>query len=200
MKNDGFIGNINRINDIINIYNIDEVIFCAKDIPAQKIIDKMSELSATETEFKIAPPESLSIIGSQSINTSGDIYIIELDSISKLNNKRSKRFLDIVISLLFLPLYPVLLFVMKRPFGFLKNIFLVLSGRKSWVGYDREHTSDMQILPKIKPGVLTPSDVIKNTEISPDTYERLNLLYARDYKVINDLNIIWKGFRKLGRQ
>ena len=198
-KNDGFIGNIDQINDIINIYNIDEVIFCAKDIPAQKIIDKMSELSTTETEFKIAPPESLSIIGSQSINTSGDIYIIELDSISKANNRRSKRFLDIVVSLLFLPLYPVLLFTIKKPVGFLKNILLVLFGRKSWVGYDREHTSNLQVLPKIRKGILTPSDVIKDKNISADTFERLNLLYARDYKIINDLNIIWKGFRNLGR-
>ena len=199
-ENDGFIGNINQIDDIINIYKIDEVIFCAKDIPAQTIIDKMSELTNSETEFKIAPPESLSIIGSQSINTSGDIYIIELDSISKVNNRRSKRFFDIVVSLLFLPLYPVLLFAMKKPLGFFKNIFLVLFGRKSWVGYDREHASNLQVLPKIKQGILTPSDVLKDKNISSETSERLNLLYARDYKIINDLNIIRKGFRKLGRQ
>jgi len=198
-NNAGFIGNINQINDIISIYNIDEVIFCAKDIPAQKIIDKMSELSDTETEFKIAPPESLSIIGSQSINTSGDIYIIELDSISKANNRRSKRFLDIVVSLVLLPFYPVLLFAVRKPVGFLKDIFLVLVGKKSWVGYDRAHTSDKQILPEIRSGVLNPADVIKDANISTDTSERLNLLYARDYKVINDLNIIWKGFRNLGR-
>lgn len=199
LNNDGFIGNIDQINDIINIYKIDEVIFCAKDIPARKIIDKMSEFSATETEFKIAPPESLSIIGSQSINTSGDIYIIELDSISKTNNRRSKRFLDIVVSLLFLPLSPFLIFIMKRPFGFVKNIFFVLFGRLSWVGYDKTHAKDLNMLPGIRPGVLFPADVIKDKNITSDTAERLNLLYARDYKIINDLNIIWKGFRDLGR-
>ncbi|MBC8487299.1 MAG: glycosyltransferase [Bacteroidetes bacterium] len=115
-KNAGFIGTLGQIKDIINIYKIDEVIFCAKDLPAQKIIDKMSELNISQVELKIAPPESLSIIGSQSINTSGDIYIIELDSITKVNNKRSKRFLDIVISTILLIISPLAIVVMKNPF------------------------------------------------------------------------------------
>jgi len=198
-KNVGFIGNLGQIKDIINIYKIDEVIFCAKDLPAQKIIDKMSELNISQVEFKIAPPESLSIIGSQSINTSGDIYIIELDSITKVNNKRSKRFLDIVISTVLLIISPLAIVVMKNPLGFLKNIFLIIFGKESWVGYRFTETSENHKLPEIKKGVLNPTDVLKNKSISYDTIDRLNLLYARDYKVLNDLNIILKGFRSLGR-
>jgi len=60
----GFIGNLEQIKDIIIIHKIDEVIFCAKDVPAQVIIDKMSELKDAQVDYKIAPPESLSIIGS----------------------------------------------------------------------------------------------------------------------------------------
>jgi len=198
-KNAGFIGNLGQIKDIINIYKIDEVIFCAKDMPAQKIIDKMSELNISQVEFKIAPPESLSIIGSQSINTSGDIYIIELDSITKVNNKRSKRFLDIVVSTILLIISPLAIVVMKNPFGFVRNIFTVIFAGKSWVGYRFTETSENHKLPEIKKGVLNPTDVLKNKNISYDTIDRLNLLYARDYKVLNDLNIILKGFRKLGR-
>jgi lipopolysaccharide/colanic/teichoic acid biosynthesis glycosyltransferase len=88
---------------------------------------------------------------------------------------------------------------MKRPFGVVKNTFLVLFGRLSWVGYDKTYTNDLDMLPGIRPGVLFPADVIKDKNITSDTSERLNLLYARDYKIINDLNIIWKGFRDLGR-
>ena len=198
-KEKGYIGSIAQIKDIINIYKVDEVIFCAKDLPSQIIIDKMSELNVSQVEFKIAPPESLSIIGSQSIKTSGDIFILELDSITKSNNKRTKRFFDLTISVVLLPLSPLLVFFQKRPQGLFSNLFQVIIAKKSWVGYRFTDVDAQHKLPKIKSGVLNPTDVLKSKNISPETIERLNLLYARDYKVINDLNILIKGFSELGR-
>lgn len=198
-RDDGYIGNISQVKDILNIYKIDEVIFCAKDIPAQQIIDIMSILNSQQLDFKIAPPESLSIIGSQSINTSGDAYIIELDSINKVNNRRSKRFLDLMVSSVLLVTIPLGLFVVKQPFGFFINIFSVMFGVKTWVGYKSTLSSSDVSLPKLKKSVLNPSDALKNKNITTDTMDRLNLLYARDYKIVNDLNVIWKAFRRLGR-
>ena len=196
---EGIIGSIHQIKDIINIYRIDEVIFCARDIAAQIIIDKMAELNVSQVDFKIAPPESLSIIGSQSISTLGDIYIIDLDSISKVNNRRNKRFIDILFSLLFIPTLPVSIFVVKSPIHFAINIAKVFFGIKTWVGYKKTGHSEEHRLPKIRPGILNPTDALKGTNMSSDTIDRLNLLYARDYKVMNDLNILVKGFRMLGR-
>lgn len=196
---DGFIGNLSQIKDIINIYNIDEVIFCARDIPAHKIIDIMSGMKSDQLDFKIAPPESMSIIGSQSINTSGDAYIIELDSVNNVHNQRSKRFLDMLVSVGLLSIFPVAIFAVKNPLGYLLNIFKVLFGVKTWVGYKITQTDTGATLPRLKKGVLNPADAIKNKNIGNDTMNRLNLLYARDYKISNDLNIIRKGFRMLGR-
>ncbi|MCD4698115.1 MAG: glycosyltransferase family 2 protein [Bacteroidales bacterium] len=198
-KWEGFIGNISQVKDIINIYRIDEVIFCARDVPAQDIIDKMAELNVSQVDYKIAPPESLSIIGSQSINTSGDIFIIELNSISKVNNRRNKRFLDVVVSILLLLLSPVFFLIISKPIGFIINIFKVLACIKTWVGYQITGNTDEHKLPKIRPGVLNPTDILKGTSLSPETRDRLNLLYVRDYKIVNDLNIIFKAFRYLGR-
>lgn len=195
----GFIGHLGQISDIISIYKIDEIIFCAKDIPAQQIIDHMSELSDPQLEFKIAPPESMSIIGSKSINTIGDVFIIDLNSITKIHNRRSKRFLDIISSIVLLSWSPVILFLMKKPSGLFINIIDVLVARKSWVGYRYTDYTDTHKLPKIKKGVLNPTDQIDNADIPIDTIDRLNLLYVRDYKIMNDVNIIWKGFRNLGR-
>ncbi len=198
-KSEGFIGDITQIKDIITIYKIDEVIFCAKDIPAQQIIDKMSELNLSQVNFKIAPPESLSIIGSQSINTSGDIYIVDLDSVSKIANRRNKRFLDVIMSLIFLGLSPILIFFIKKPGGYFVNIFKVLFGKRSWVGYKLTDESDRYKLPGIRKGILNPTDALKDKNISSETVDRLNLLYARDYHISNDLNIILKGLKQLGR-
>jgi O-antigen biosynthesis protein len=198
-NSNGFMGHLGQIKEIINIHKIDEIIFCAKDIPAQIIIDKMSELRDAEVDYKIAPPESLSIIGSNSINTSGDLYVIDINSITKISNRRNKRLLDILVSISLLVLYPFALFIVRNPFGLLRNIFSVLVSFKSWVGYSARNTDDLHHLPAIRKGVLNPADAIKNKVIPPETISRLNLMYARDYKFTNDLNIIVKGFRNLGR-
>jgi lipopolysaccharide/colanic/teichoic acid biosynthesis glycosyltransferase len=91
------------------------------------------------------------------------------------------------------------LFIVKKPFGFLANIFKVLFAKKSWVGFKITKEADNHKLPKTKTGILHPTDVLKNPDITNDTIQRLNLLYARDYKIMNDLNIIFTGFRELGR-
>jgi lipopolysaccharide/colanic/teichoic acid biosynthesis glycosyltransferase len=156
-------------------------------------------LKDEQVDYKIAPPESLSIIGSNSINTSGDLYIIDINAIIKKSNRRNKRMLDVTVSLILLLLYPLLIFIVKKPVGVLKNIGAVLFAMKSWVGYTYLSESETQRLPEIKSGVLNPQDAFKQKNLSEETIIRLNLLYARDYKLANDINIIIKGFSQLGR-
>lgn len=151
LKKDDSLGTYNQLTDLITIYKIDEVIFCAKDIPAQSIIENMSRISNTNIEFKIAPPESLFIIGSNSINTNGELYIVNINSINKTSNIRSKRFLDISSSLILILFLPVLLIIVPNRIGLISNILQVLLGKKSWVGY--KETNLKQELPKIKKGV-----------------------------------------------
>lgn len=198
-KDQEFIGNINQIKDIITIFNIDEIIFCSKDIPHQEIIDKMSELQNHQVTFKIAPEDSLSIIGSNSINTSGDLYIIDINSIVRQDKRRNKRMLDIVFSLISLILSPAMLFAIRNRPGFLRNIFMVILGSKSWVGYYQSKEVSTFKLPKIRKGVLNPADVFSSKKINKETYEKLNIIYARDYKILTDLNIMARGFLNLGR-
>ena len=52
-------------------------------------------------------------------------------------------------------------------------------------------------LPKIKPGVLRPSDILGIEEES--VVEKLNLLYSRDYSMRKDLSIVLKAWKKLDR-
>lgn len=198
-RDEGFIGSLDEIRDIVNIYKINEIIFCARDLPSRKIIDKMSELQMPQIDFKIAPPESFSLIGSNSINTAGDLYTLDINSIGKINNRRNKRFLDIVISITLLFSIPATVFMVRNPGGFLKNMIRVLFAKRSWVGYCKTPVQERHQLPKIRKGILDPADALNVSSLSMETLERLNLLYARDYHVKNDLNVIMKGFRKLGR-
>jgi lipopolysaccharide/colanic/teichoic acid biosynthesis glycosyltransferase len=198
-NSNGFIGHLGQIKEIITIHKINEVIFCAKDVPAQVIIDMMSELKNEQVDYKIAPPESLSIIGSNSINTSGDLYVIDINAIIKKSNRRNKRLLDFLVSISLLVFYPVTMFLVRKPIGLIRNIFSVLFACKSWVGFGPHTEPEAHRLPDIKQGVLNPTDAFKNTNMPVDAISRLDLLYTRDYKLANDLNIIIKGFRNLGR-
>ncbi|HVA98658.1 MAG TPA: hypothetical protein VNG53_07155, partial [Bacteroidia bacterium] len=197
-----FSGNLNQLNEIIEIYKIDEVIFCAKDLSAQRIMDQMALPMRSEIEYKIAPPESLSVIGSNSIHTSGELYVIDINSIAKSANKRSKRLVDILISFCLLISFPISVFIVENKMGLLKNIFLVLFGMRSFVGYaivSDVHQNNKNKLPKIKKGIVTPADMLSKKNISDAMINDVNILYAKDYKAFNDLSIILKNFKKLGR-
>jgi len=193
------LGTGEKFKEIMEVYSIDEVIFCAKDFPSNRIINYMSVQTQKEVEYKIAPPESLFIIGSNSIDNPGELYVIDINSISKSVNRRNKRLVDVLLSMLFLLISPLLIFFQKNPFGFLKNIFLVQAGETSWVGYHTETDFHESSLPKIRKGVLNPLDMLHDKKLDASTIHRLNSLYAKDYHVNTDLNIVRKGWRNLGR-
>lgn len=184
-----YLGTVGQLGDIIRIYSINEVIFCARDISAHHIISYMSGVSGGEVEYKIAPPESLFIIGSNSINTNGDLYTIDINSITKPGNRRSKRLFDMFASLAMLLLFPLVL--LSRGRKLLAYIPAVFIGQKSWVGYHTKVATDA--LPKIKPGVLTPADAYKGLAMDEVTLTNLNTLYAKDYRWANDLNVLVKN-------
>ncbi len=195
---EGYLGDAKDIKEIIDIYRINEVIFCAGDIPSQTIISHMSELQSKQVHFKIAPPESLFIIGSNSIDTFGDLFTINVNAINRPSNKRNKRLFDIALSMLLLMTLPVHLVLQKHRLGFLKNVFRVLAGKSSWVGYHR--TARQIQLPPLREGVLAPGDLIRNKQLKEDTLDNLNSLYAKDYKLETDLRICYTRYRELGRQ
>jgi GT2 family glycosyltransferase len=198
LKDKDFVGNINQVNDIVTIYKIDEVIFCSKNIAHQMIIDKMTEWQHLKVDYKIAPEDSLSIIGSNSIHTRGDLYTVNINAVDKTANRRNKRLIDISLSLILLVLSPMVIFSQKHPIGFLRNLIKVLFGCKSWVGYCSFHKSEVH-LPEIRGGVLHPANAMKLKDIDTETAIQLNILYARDYNIWKDLNIILYAFRDLGQ-
>jgi len=199
-KNDGFIGSLAQISEIIRVYRIDEIIFCSKSMSHQAIIDQMSFLQDMNVDFKIAPEDSLSIIGSNSINTAGDLYTVNLNAITNVENRRNKRLLDLAACLVVAVLLPILLFLVNQPLGLIRNIFMVALSMRSWVGYIRDEHYDADRLPHIRRGILNPLDAFGKDKISEEIRQRLNFIYARDYSTNSDLNIIVKGFRNLGRK
>lgn len=188
------IGHIAQLDEIIKVHGINEIIFCAKDISSREIINYMLTMVSSGVDFKIASPDSLSIIGSNHIDTAGDLYMIDVNSITKPENQRKKRLLDFGIALLILILSPVLFFLQEKKSRYFLNVFSVLFGFYSWVGYGKGTDKS---LPSIKRSVLSP-DLLSTAALDADKVKLLNLRYAKDYRPEKDLVIIWKCIRKLG--
>jgi hypothetical protein len=128
------------------------------------------------------------------------LYVIDVNSIGKRKNIRNKRLLDIISSVLFIVLFPVMVFVVKKPAGFIKNTFSVLLGFSTWVGYYKNGKIRMNNLPLLKNNILNPTDILKKEQLTDEFIDKLNILYAKDYKTINDITIIVKAIRSLGKQ
>lgn len=197
IKEKGAIGTLNQLDQITYILGINEIIFCAKDTSAQTIIHWMTAIDSSKTDFKIAQPDSFSLIGSNSIETAGDLYVLNINSISKPENIRSKRTFDLLACLFLVILSPILLFYVEKKKQFIRNILRVFVGKLSLVGYFRTNTHADYQLPRIKPGILNPTD---NLSILDDSLtDKLNLIYARDYSVQKDFGILIKSWRRLDR-
>ncbi len=191
-----YIGSIQQLNEIIKINRINELIFCSGTISSRQIIKTMLDLSKIDIDFKIAPPESIGIIGSNSIHTAGELYLINVNSISKAKNISAKRFLDILLSLLFIILYPIVCWFYKNKIQLLKNLLTVFTGKYSLVGFipgADTHTD----LPDLKPGIVNPGCLFPEIELDSLKQTQINLMYAKDYSLLNDLEIISKNLNKL---
>jgi FlaA1/EpsC-like NDP-sugar epimerase len=193
IRNTNYIGHFHQISEAIEIHQINEIIFCAKDISSANIIKHMVTLVTKGVEFKIAPPESLSIIGSNSIDTAGDLYIIDVNNIGRPENRRSKRLLDIGVSVFLLLFSIVFIFFQKNKINFIKNCLLVLFGYHTWVGFGKQNRKD---LPSIKPSVLLPMD--NSTFLTNQNYDTVYFNYAKDYQINSDFRHIIKNIKYLG--
>jgi len=195
-----FLGHAQQLEEIVKINRIDEIIFCSSDISSQDIINNMMKLSEVRISYKIAPRESLSIIGTSSIHTSGDLYMIDFSSVNNISNRRNKRLFDLVSSFLLLVMYPFLLLIVRDRWNGLVNILKVLSGSFSWVGYYPYRDIRNHSLPGVKIGIFTPADGLENIDIPEDAIERLNFMYAKNYRILTDAGILIAGLRNIGRK
>ncbi len=192
-----YLGSLDKLRDIATIYRIEEIIFCAADVASQDIMRLMTQLGP-QLAYKIVPEESLSIIGSNSKDSPGELYTIDIRfDIARPLQRRNKRFFDAVFSLVLLATLPLHLILVRRRGGLVAHIFAVLLARKSWVGY-AEPAKMGNTLPPLRPGVLSPLDGLPIRPSDAATVQRLNLLYAKNYRVEQDLEIALKGYRQLG--
>jgi GT2 family glycosyltransferase len=199
-RSERYLGSVYQVSEIIRINKIDELIFCSEDISSQMVIHTMLQLSDFKVDYKIAPPASVSIIGSNSIETAGDLYVVNVNAITREKNKRNKRLFDVVFALSLLLFSFIAVWFVDNKKGFFRNIFKVLGRKYSWVGYHPVNSELYLGLPVISKGILQTTDLLNVREPEADVIDRLNVSYARDYKVLKDVEIVFKAFKKIGNE
>ena len=80
---------------------------------------------------------------------------------------------------------------------FICNMWQVFIGRKSFVGYHVMSHSKTQesLLPNLKKGILTPLSGMEN--LNKEAVDQINIIYAKDYSILNDIIIMFKKWRFL---
>lgn len=193
-----FIGTINQVEEIINIHKINEIIFCSKNLSARQIMSTMEKTKQLDIDFKIAPESSLFIIGSNSIDSPGELYLIDINSLNKKTNQRTKRIFDVIAALVLMLFSPILMWVFSKPKKYFGNLFSVIRGERTWVGYTANFDRDNK-MPLLKRGILSPIDAFDHQIVSNEIIRSSNIKYVNDYKVEDDINILIRGLKKLDR-
>lgn len=187
-----------QLKQAINIFKLNEVVFCSSSLNYTEIIDAMQQLNYLNLEFKIALPSSQFIIGSNSINTSGEYYsLLNYNNITNPTQKRNKRIIDLGFALLVLILSPFFILFQSSKKQMLVNAFSVFVGNKSWVGFGQTQNKQTY-LPKLKTGVFSPNHISQTPVLTDKEMIEKNMEYAKKYSVLTDIKILTNNLNNLG--
>lgn len=184
---------------VVNDLKIDEVIFSNENMTMKEIIKSMTTLDRS-VSFKIGGDESLSIIGSNSRNSQGQFYNLDINyKLQEDRYKRYKRLFDLVASMVIFCLFPFFLILNNGSFNVFKNLFSVFMGNKTWVGYGGDQ-GDFGFLPSIKPAVIKYPLATKHMLYTDDHFKIMNIDYAKNYAIYRDIEVLWNNSFKLGNK
>ncbi len=184
-------GNFSKVLQLAEMEKVDEFVFCMKDLEWGAVM-KLMKNAPKEIEFKMAGDDHLSILGSKSKNTSGELYSVQFTyNLDQRSERIKKRIVDITFVFLFIIFFPVcilwqLLVKRKDVQGLIQNMWEILKGNKTMVGYKR---GDLKIeeLPNVQKGYF---------EVGPKFIEdqnlihRANTIYAKEYSIWMDIELI----------
>jgi hypothetical protein len=196
MANDRFfLGTQDEIANTKNVFGIDEVVFDLGDTPVQSIFKLIQMPNWSGLKFRFFHPQSLTIIGSDSKVERGSFYSVDRPpTLAMTYNRRVKRLADILLSFLFLLACPVLVWFVSNPVNLFRNIFVVLKGRKSWVGPKESKFEKYGI----RDGIINPTDRRQRVNNLEENNPLNEHYYFTDYKLWLDVNLLLKNIKELG--
>ncbi|MEO6831008.1 MAG: glycosyltransferase family 2 protein [Chitinophagaceae bacterium] len=191
------LADISKLNPVLYSSGIGEVIFTMDSMPYSRVLEEMQRCGDAY-DYKIHVGGSRGFVGSNSSHAAGELYTIgHRYALAQFAQQRNKRVFDLVASLVMLFSFPLVAFRVKSPLGMLKNIFLVISGKRTWVGYTAD-LATAQNLPVLKSAIVPCFNIISS--FVPDEAVQLQAAkdYAKRYTPGVDTGFFWRNFRWLG--
>lgn len=189
-------GKLNEVPKLAALQQCNEVIFCSADFGFGSIIETI-QTCGRQFDYKILNPGSEALIGSNSKNSAGDLYVAERSyALFKPENLRSKRLFDVCMSLLLIITLPLQVLLVKNPGGLIRNILAVMSGKKWWVGF--KTGKNVSGFSQALVGVLHPAVALSAFNLNEQEEEMAELTYARHYSLRADIRILLNNYRLLG--
>ena len=194
---DNVIGIVQNLQAICKQAKVNEIIFCEGILKFKELIKQIELLRNNKISFKFHAKKSHSIVGSDSKTSSGETFSI--DGIYPLANPyqlRMKRMFDVWLALVLFVTFPIQIIFINKWANAFKNAWLVLIGKRTWVGY----STFQNTLPLIAAGILLPSGYpISETEkLNKTLLKKSDAIYAKDYDWMQDVKIIFENYKYLG--
>jgi O-antigen biosynthesis protein len=189
-ENSFYINTLDKLGDVVKMMKAEYVVFSNDDMNLQQILDQMI-LPDKDVKYLITGGDKDTVIGSSKNSKSKNLFFAESSyKLSQSFYLRLKRMFDVVISVCFIVLAPILLLFISNKKSIYSNVFKVMLGNKSWVGYVDE--SSIFSLPNLKNGVFDVSSLIGDIEYYPllQDINMANTFYAKMYGIGTDFKII----------
>ena len=201
--NNGFIGNMNNITDIIAANHVKNILFAKNELSNQQILDLMWNLRKYNINFKILSEDNDIILGKSALDKIDEIYLMQIEyNINKKINIFTKRIFDIIFGVCCLIIvYPFAFIAVKtgsensKRRRFLKKLLLIpsaITGKFSFVGRATWDTSAYGKEYLGKNGLTGLSQINYYKHLSGDEMEYYNYYYAKNQTITLDIEIILK--------
>ena len=190
------VGYWKKLPELSSVIPFREVVFCEGTLSFSDIIQGVQQLPSN-IRIKFHASGSSSIVGSDSKDTSGEAMSKENGfKLSDPYNRRLKRLIDIFVSFFGILIFPVHVFVVKKPFVFFANCITVLFAKRTWIGYAMPEKN----LPALRKGIVAcnGSVITVKHSLPEESLQMVDYWYARDYEPAKDLKLLWRMYRRLG--
>lgn len=186
------IATIDETPDMATALNAKELAICAGPHFSYKTIIRFIQKTPPHLRLRFHAAGSGSLVGSDSSSSSGAAFSANAAfNLSKPTYRRAKRLIDVLFSILFLLLFPFSFLIFKKPLHFLNNVFRVLAGHKTFIGYITTGTG----LPTLRPAVLASNGLTPAValNLSTENHALVDYWYAKNYEPLQDVKLILKN-------
>jgi hypothetical protein len=196
IEEEGCLGKTDQMEHILRGLPVSELIFCESAFLSFNSIIRYYEKCPKHLKLRIHSSHSLSVIGSDSKFYSGEIIAGASYRIAKPIYRRRKRLFDVVTALLLFITIPFHLFFHRKCLGLIKNIYMVIFGKKTWIGY---YGNAQEELPALPVAVMGPTGMPAFIEeLSAEAKKNANEWYASAYEWTYDISAIFQHYQNLG--